>query len=235
MTTLLQKDRPPFVDREGSALWIPREAAGTLAGFRAWYASDTFPEEGRISYLDGEIFIDLGHERLSSHVALKSDLAEALVALAKELNVGRFLTDGCRVVSEDGNLSSEPDGVYFTWAAVKAGRVKLQRSADGGDWAEFVGPPEMVLEIVSPSSVRKDTKVLPDVYRRTGIPEYWLIDARSDDLSFSLFRLTPDGYVAAESRDGWLRSAVFGREFRLERTQDPVGMWQYRLEVRTPT
>lgn len=234
MTTLLTRTRPPHIDREDTALWIPRGAAGSLAGFRAWYASESFPEEGRISYLAGEIFIDMGHERISSHVALKSDLTEALVALARELKLGRFLTDGCRVVCEEAELSSEPDGVYVTWVAVAEGRVKFQKSADGADVAEFVGAPDMVLEIVSPSSVRKDKTVLPETYHRAGIPEYWLFDARLDDLSFQLFRRSDDGYEPAPARDGWLLSHVFGREFRLDRTQDPIGLWQYRLEIRNP-
>jgi Uma2 family endonuclease len=234
MTTTPDRISPPLVGREDSALWIPRGAAGTLAGFRAWYASDSFPEEGRISYIDGEIFIDMGHERLSSHVTLKTELARALAALADELNVGQFMTDGCRVVREEAKLSNEPDGVYVRWETVSAGRVKLQPSADGADVAELIGAPDMVLEIVGPSSVRKDTAMLPEVYERAGIPEYWLIDARADEISFNLFTLTADGYTATPARDGWLFSPVFGRDVRLTRVQNPIGLWRYRLDVRTP-
>ena len=54
------------------AVYIPPGAASSLASFRKWYESDDFPEEGRICYLAGELFIDMGHERISSHIFLKS-------------------------------------------------------------------------------------------------------------------------------------------------------------------
>lgn len=230
MTALLQK---PYPSTDERTVWIPRPAAGSLAGFRSWYARDDFPEDGRICYLGGEIFIDMGHERISSHVALKGDLTMALVELARQLDVGRFLTDGCRIVNEDAELSSEPDGVYITWAAVAEGRVKLQASRDGADVSELVGTPDIVIEIVSPSSVRKDKTVLPELYFRAGIPEYWLFDARKDELSFEILARGAKGYEAVPDREGWLASRVLDREVRLERTQDPIGLWQYRLLARS--
>ena len=36
----------------------------------------------------------------------------------------------------------------------------------------------MVLEVVSKTSVRKDTVVLPQLYWKSKIPEYWLVDGR---------------------------------------------------------
>jgi Uma2 family endonuclease len=216
---------------EGPFFIIP-PSAHTLAGFRAWYASDDFPEEGRIEFLDGEIIVDMGHERLSSHVALKGDLTRALIGLAEELAAGEFYTDGSRLVNEAANLSCEPDGCYLTWQSVTAGRVQLRRSADGADVTEIVGTPEMVLELVSPSSVRKDTTRLVEAYHRAGIPEYWLVDARRDELVFRIFHQTPAGYIESGPTDGWRQSLVFRRQVRLDRTLNPIGIWKYRLLVR---
>lgn len=206
-------------------------SAWTLAGFRAWYASTEFPEGGRISFLAGEIVVEMGHERLSSHVSLKGELTRALIALALELNVGQFLTDGTRLVSEAADLSNEPDGCYLTWDAVRSGRVVLRRSADGADVTEVVGAPDMVMELVSPSSVAKDTARLPGLYHRAGIPEYWLIDARGEEVRFTILRHTPDGYEPVPAADSWLPSAVFGRRFRLDRVRNPIELWQYTLHV----
>ena len=39
------------------------------------------------------------------------------------------------------------------------------------------GPPDLCVEIISPSSVEKDTDLLFKRYAKAGIQEYWLIDA----------------------------------------------------------
>ena len=41
------------------------ETAHTLAGFREWATSDEFPESGKISYLAGDLFIDMSPENLA--------------------------------------------------------------------------------------------------------------------------------------------------------------------------
>jgi Uma2 family endonuclease len=89
----------------------------------------------------------------------------------------------------------------------------------------------MVLEVISPSSVGKDTIRLRERYHTADIPEYWLIDARGDDLRFDLFRHTPTGYEPTPVEDGWLPSAVFGRRFRLDRHRNRFGLWTYVLDM----
>ena len=38
------------------------------------------------------------------------------------------------------------------------------------------GPPDLVVEIVSPSSIRRDRAQKKDIYARFEVPEYWLVD-----------------------------------------------------------
>ena len=78
---------------------------------------------------------------------------------------------------------------------------------------EFEGTPDMVLEVVSATSVRKDTEILRDLYWRAGIQEYWLVDARGDEPLFSILRHTARGY-AATCRRG---AAGRGRPFSIAR------------------
>src|SRR5256885_8764701 len=47
-------------------------------------------------------------------------------------------------------------------------------------YLELEGTPDMVLEVVSESSVQKDTKRLRQLYWQAGIREYWLVDARRE-------------------------------------------------------
>jgi Uma2 family endonuclease len=53
------------------------------------------------------------------------------------------------------------------------------------------GTPDMALEIVSPSSVDKDTVDLRQLYREAGIPEYWLVNPLGQPLTFDILRYTP--------------------------------------------
>jgi Uma2 family endonuclease len=99
-------------------------------------------------------------------------------------------------------------------------------------YLELEGSPDMVLEVVSRSSVHKDTVVLRQAYWEAGVREYWLVDARSAPPSFDILRRTSRGYAATPKRDGWLESAVFGKSFRLVQGTSKLGHPVYTLEVR---
>jgi len=101
-----------------------------------------------------------------------------------------------------------------------------------GRYREVEGTPDWVLEVISDSSVEKDTEKLREAYHRAGIPEYWLIDARGDGIDFQILYHGENGYEAAPRQKDWQQSSVFGRSFRLERQQDELGLWEYTLHVR---
>jgi Uma2 family endonuclease len=114
---------------------------------------------------------------------------------------------------------------------MREGQIKLIEGAREG-YVEIVGVPDMVLEIVSDSSVKKDTRELVRLSWEAGIREYWLVDVRGGRLTFDIFRFTARRYVTTRKHDGWVRSAVFGRSFRLARYDDEFGNPDYTLEVR---
>ena len=150
----------------------------------------------------------------------------------EELDLGEFYSDGTLVTNEAADLSTEPDGTFVTWRSFEAGRVRLTPREDRpGQYVELQGTPDWVLEVVSRSSVAKDTRVLRAAYHRAGVPEYWIIDARFDAIDFQVLRRRRDRYVVVAPRGGWHRSPVFGRGFRLERRRNRMGRWKYTLEV----
>jgi Uma2 family endonuclease len=138
-----------------------------------------------------------------------------------------------RLTNPATNLSCEPDGLLVMWQSVREGRVRFVESADEG-CVEIEGSPDIVLEVVSTSSERKDNTTLRELYWQAGIPEYWLIDARREPLQFVILRHDADGYqMTASTTDGWIPSLVLDREFRLTQEPDPLGHPQYTLEVRS--
>jgi Uma2 family endonuclease len=217
---------------EDYGLRIPASAL-TLDGFRAWAKSDDFPERGRISFVHPEIFVDLSPEELLTHGQVKLAITLALGRMVQRLDPGEFYPDRTLLTNEAAGVSTEPDGTFVTWEALESGRVRLvPREEEPGQFLEVQGTPDWVLEIVSNTSVRKDTRRLREAYHRAGVPEYWLIDARRQDIVFEVLRHTPAEYAAAAGRSGWQRSEVFGRLFRLRRQRGRLGLWRYTLQSR---
>lgn len=102
-------------------------------------------------------------------------------------------------------------------------------------FVEIEGTPDMVLEVVSGSSVSKDTEWLRDLHWKAGIAEYWLIDCRGERVDFDILRHTAGGYSAADKSAGWVESAVFGHSFLLTRQSDELGQPEYTLHARAVT
>jgi Uma2 family endonuclease len=203
-----------------------------LAGFREWSYADCFPEEGKITFAGGEIIIDMSPERIGSHHAVRWAVAKVLGPLVEVPDTGEFYLDGVRIVNEAAEISNEPDGMCAFWESFAADRIREIPTKDQEDWIELEGTPDWILEVVSPSSVNKDTVKLRDRYARARIPEFWLIDVRGDKLDFKILCLKDGAFEAAPSRGGWQKSKVFGKQFRLVRLTNRRGRPAFRLEVK---
>ena len=88
------------------------------------------------------------------------------------------------------------------------------------------------MEIVSDSSVKKDTVVLKEKCAIAGVREYWLVDARDPEPRFEIWRLHEGTYHVTTSDDGWVASGVFGKAFKLQKGADPLGHPFYELLLR---
>jgi len=202
-----------------------------LEAFRNWARSEEFPERGQFAFLDGEVWVDLSMEEFFTHNQVKAAIAYTILSLLQRLRSGRFVPDRMLLTHAAANLSVEPDGLFFLWETMKSGRLSLIEAVGEG-YVELQGTPDMVLEIVSRYSVRKDTLVLRDLYHRAEVPEYWLVDARGETASFQILKYQADGYVEVAAVAGWVRSEVFGCDFQLKRDVDPLGHPQFTLATR---
>lgn len=200
--------------------------------FRRWLNSDDFPETGRICYLAGEVWADMSREQLDSHNQVKQEFSLVLGGLVKASKFGRYYPDGALISNAEVDFTAQPDGTVVSRSALATGRVRRVEGAKNG-YLELEGSPDMVLEVVSDSSVAKDNVLLRDLYWQAGITEYWIVDARGDRLSFEILRHTPKGYVSARRQNGWLRSNVFNKSFQLTRQVDEEGDPEYTLTGRS--
>lgn len=207
------------------------EWVADLASFRRWYHSDEFPEDGRICFLKREVWVDMSKEQVFTHTKVKGEFTRVLGNLLLETPAGDFFPDGLRLSHGTAGLSCVPDGTLILQASWQAGRVQLVEGAREG-FIEVEGTPDMVLEIVSPSSEEKDYTTLRELYWQAGITEYWLVDVRGDRLDFDILRHGAKAYAPVRKQGGWVKSKVFGKAFRLSRSANAVGHPAYRLEAK---
>ena len=207
------------------------EWVADLESFRRWADTDDFPETGRIWYLKGQVWVDMSREQVFTHVRVKTEITVVLGALAKQRRLGLFLTDGVLLTNTAADISGKPDSCFASTKSLRSKRVLLVEGMEEG-YLELEGSPDMVLEIVSAYSVKKDCETLRQAYWEAGIREYWLVDVRKEPLSFDILRHTAKGYVVVRKQGGWSKSSVFGEAFQLTQQPDALGHPEYTLSIR---
>ena len=142
-----------------------------------------FPDDGkRHELIDGVHYVtpspNLGHQELLGRIFLAIG-----IFLSTRRHLGRIFLSPLDVVMSDYDVV-EPDLLFV-----------------GGDQqsilteANVQGPPALVVEILSPSTRRRDEGIKRRLFDQQGVREYWLVDPknccvsicrRSDDGSFPI-------------------------------------------------
>ena len=210
---------------------LPRSAA-SHAGFRRWITSRRFPPEVRPTFVDGEIWLSMSPESLETHNKVKTEFTAGLARHVREHDLGEVYSDRSLLSNVDARVSTEPDFLFIAWATSEVGRVRLgRRKHRTEEFIEIIGTPDLVLEIVSDSSVRKDLVRLKAAYERAGIPEYWVVDARGEQISFEILTLEGEHYISSALRDQPQPSGILGARFELRRARNRLGRYAYTLAI----
>lgn len=196
--------------------------------FRRWAFSDEFPERGRYAFLGGTLWVDLSMET-DIHNQIKSVITIVLGSIVLNEALGRFYVDGMLLTDRTIGLSNEPDAMFVSNTSLEKGIAALKM---GDRSMELTGAADVVLEVVSKTSIEKDLVDSMDLYAKAGIAEYWLVDSTVESPELIIMRLVAGKYVAARRHDRWVKSNVFGRSFRLTSKLDARGMSQFHLETK---
>jgi Uma2 family endonuclease len=202
-----------------------------IESFRQWRLSPDFPTDGNIWWLRGEVWADMSKQQVFSHVEVKGEIFRVLANLVKSQRLGRMFTDGILLSNFAADISGTPDALFLARETLSSDRIRLVEGARGG-FTELRGSPDLVLEVLSDSSVEKDLKTLRQGYLDAEIREYWIVDARRGDLIFDILVRGDKGFRSSAKKDGWLASGVFGKSFRLSVANDESGHPEYTLDVR---
>ncbi len=105
------------------------------------------------------MWVDLSREQLFTHFLLKGEFYRVLGNLVKDGKLGWLYPDGLLLTNRVADVSGNPDATFVSEAAITANRA-VEIAGKEADFVEIVGTPGMVLEVVSDSSVKKDTVIL---------------------------------------------------------------------------
>jgi Uma2 family endonuclease len=204
-----------------------------LASFRTWVHSRVLPEKLAVHFLQGDVWVDFEIEEAFTHNFVKAAVLMVLMQVAKADRSGVAFADGMLLTNDDAEMGTEPDAMYVSYKSFETKRVWFTAGETTGAQAtELVGSPDLVVEIISPSSEDKDTEWLMTQYYDAGVTEYWLIDARGDDIRFDIYRHGPKGFVATRKDGGWVKSRLLKRSFRMTRAAGIAGLPDYALDIR---
>jgi Uma2 family endonuclease len=94
----------------------------------------------------------------------------------------------------------------------------FERLPEGPPYYQLIveGPPDVVVEILSPSTAYYDLIVKKEVYERAGVKKYWLLDPNRK--TFEIYKNTEEGFkLSSQAREkGKLLSEILGIEIDLK-------------------
>ena len=153
-----------------------------------WQDVQQLPDDGnRYEAIDGELYVTPAptwrHQRISQR------LEQALIRLLEE--------PGHAVVAH------APIAVEFpaTGEGVQPDIVCVSSARRGIICEEGIrGPPDLVIEILSPTTARRDRGVKRKLYERQGVSEYWIVDHEAEAVEVWTFAAEAGGPGASAHR-----------------------------------
>lgn len=152
-------------------------------------------EKDRIEIINGEAFMmappSVNHQRISG--ALFSQLYDYLKGKKCEVFAAPF---GVRLFEEEGDYPENVDTMVEPDLSVVCSPGKLD---DHG----CKGAPDLVIEILSPSTRRHDRMTKFNLYQRAGVKELWIVDPDTRDVQTFILeggRYFVKGYGTAEDK-----------------------------------
>jgi Uma2 family endonuclease len=140
-----------------------------------WVDEDTHSE-----WVEGEVIVHMPAKDI--HQATLGFLYRLLALFVDVFALGRLRTAPFEVKIRPGRSSREPDILFIA-------NKNLDRLSND----RFVGPPDLIVEIVSADSLQRDRRDKFNEYREAGVPEYWIIDPRRNKQRADFYALNEQG------------------------------------------
>jgi len=167
--------------------------------FLQWADEDTHAE-----WVEGEVIVHMPPKDI--HQTTSGFLYWLLRSFVDLFNLGKVVIAPFEVKLKPDGPAREPD-IFFI-AQENLNRLTEER---------FVGPPDLIIEIISKESAHRDRHQKFNEYCQAGVREYWLIDSRphkqgadffylNEQNEYELFATEEDERVESRVLPGfWLR------------------------------
>ncbi len=149
-----------------------------------WADAQLMPEDGkRYEAIDGELYVTAAPSR--RHQWVSGNLEAALREMLVRPGHGWLYHTPIGVEFPETEEGVQPDIVYVSRAAA-------ERLVDEG----IRGAPDLVVEILSPSTAGRDRSIKKKLYQRQGVAQYWIVDADAETIEVWDFasRTGPEKY-----------------------------------------
>lgn len=153
-------------------MMAPLETAGNPNAWPVqgqWRYEDylRLPDDGkRYEIIEGVLYV--ANAPGYDHQFTVGEVVFYLKLFAKEYKLGVVLSAPFEVHLAERSRPVQPDVLFLTTE---------QQPPPGTQF--FEGAPTLIVEVISPSSIRLDRQIKFDAYERAGVAEYWLADPKT--------------------------------------------------------
>lgn len=126
-----------------------------------YYRLPEYEQHDLIQCIEGEVIV--GRPPVPKHQAIVGEILFLFMTIARKIG-GRAFTAPIEVYLDEHNIF-EPDVLY----------LKPDSRCVVGD-KRIIGPPDLVVEVLSPGTAKYDRQQKYQVYERFGVGEYWIVD-----------------------------------------------------------
>jgi Uma2 family endonuclease len=137
------------------------------------------PEEKRYEIIDGEMY--MAPAPGFAHQEILGTLFVLLRSHVRDRGLGVVVVAPFDVILSEEDIV-QPDIVYV---AEKRRHIISQRGCEGA--------PDLVVEVLSPSSAQRDSELKAKLYAKYGVSEYWLVDPMAGTVA--VLTLADEGYM----------------------------------------
>lgn len=125
-------------------------------------------ENQRIEIIDGEAFLMAAPSSIHQEISMEISRQLANYLEGKQCRIYPAPFD-VRLFEKEGDAPGDVDTVVEPDISVVCDKGKI-------DMYGCKGAPDLIIEILSPSSLRTDRLVKFRLYQRAGVQEYWIVD-----------------------------------------------------------
>jgi Uma2 family endonuclease len=155
---------------------------------------DLLPEDFYCEILNGELYVSPWP--IPKHQLVLLKLYSSLNAFVEKIKLGTLFVAPLDIVLENSNVL-QPD-IFFV---SNSNRSIIKEKS-------IVWVPDMAIEILSPSGIKKDRVIKMKIYEQFGLPELWLVDPANNSFEIYSLQLGKYNLYSFAAEKGLIQSIV---------------------------